>query len=67
MKQTPYLAVSNLAPGGLPATAEHRNEEQFFETLEDARAWLRSLKCGGAISTHTGSDWEVIEAITGGE
>ena len=62
----PFTAVSNLAYGGLPASVGRPNEEEYFSTREEARAWLKQLRCGGSISTHDGKDFRVVEEVLPG-
>lgn len=63
----PFLAVcSNVSYDGYPPIGQGRPPlEASFETLSEARAWLRS-RGGGAISTHRDGDWGVIEIVQSG-
>ena len=56
---TPTRAISNLDPYGLPPEVSGlRGQEMSFPSKEAAIAWLRNLRCGGAISYHNGKDFQ---------
>lgn len=64
---TPFLAVcANISYDGYPPVGHGRPPmEAHFETQDLARAWLKA-RGGGAISTHNGKDWNVVERVPPG-
>jgi len=63
-----FTAISNLTWQGLPVTNApgQQAEERVCKTQDEARAWLKEKKCGGAIRCFDGRDVRVVERIPAG-